>query len=113
MNTPIDDHTPDGTLPGSGVCVDGVDLSVLDADLNSLGRLSGEELLTLVSEVARVLRRAEAVLVAGSTEVAVRSDKARGEAGLAARHGFARPSQLLEQVTGVSGRSAGRFLRVG
>ena len=113
MTTPINDDIPDGTQPGPGVCVDGVDLSVLDADLSALDGLSGDELLTLISEVARVLRRAEAVLVAGSTEVAARSDRARGETGLAARHGFSRPSLLLEQVTGLSARSAGRFLRLG
>ncbi len=86
---------------------------MLDTDLNALGGLSGEELLTVVADAARVLRRVEAVLLAGSHEVAVRSEKARGVTGLAARHGFARPSQLLEQVTGVSSTTAGRFIRLG
>ena len=67
----------------------------------------------MVADAARVLRRVEAVLLAGSHEVAVRSEKARGVTGLAARHGFARPSQLLEQVTGVSSTTAGRFIRLG
>ena len=113
MNTPISSTITDGPQADAGACFDSVDVTVLDADLSRLGQLSGEELLTLISDVARVLRRAEAVLVAGSHEVAVRSDKARGPAGLAARHGFARPSQLIEQVTGVSARTAGRYGRVG
>lgn len=92
MNTPRDDDTPDDTAREPSPCPQNVDLSALDADLRLLGRLTGDELLNVVSDVARVLRRAEAVMVAGSTEVAARSDKARGETGLAARHGFARPS---------------------
>jgi hypothetical protein len=112
MNTPSNGETLERPRPESVACA-GVDVSVLDADLSRLGTLSGEELLTLMSEVAGVVRRADAVLLAGSNEVAIRSDKARGENGLAARHGFARPSQLLEQVTGVSARTASRFVRVG
>jgi hypothetical protein len=112
MNTPSNGDTPEGTRPEPVRCA-GVDVSVLDADLSRLGALSGDELLMMTSEVAGVVRRAEAVLLAASNEVAIRSDKARGENGLAARHGFARPAQLLEQVTGMSARTASRFVRVG
>jgi hypothetical protein len=113
MDNPIDAEPPEGTSPGAMSCVGRVDVSVLEADLSRLGGLSADELLTMVSEAAAVTRRVEAVLVAASNEVAIRSDKARGEDGLASRHGFARASQLVEQITGMSARTASRFLRVG
>ncbi|SFO02283.1 HNH endonuclease signature motif containing protein [Mycetocola miduiensis] len=78
-----------------------------------LGSLSGEELLQLASDAARALRRCEATLAEVANEIAVRSDPARGSAGLAARHGHHRASQLIEQVSGVSARTASRLIRVG
>lgn len=113
MNNPIEGLAAEDAPPVSVPCAGGVDVSVLDADLSTFGALTSDELLNLMADVAVVLRRAEAVLVAGSTEVAVRSDPSRGNSGLAARHGFARASQLVEQVTGVSARTASRFVRVG
>jgi hypothetical protein len=113
METPLDGEAQAGTRLNPVPCRGGVDVSVLDADLSTLGALSSDELLTLMADAAVVLRRAEAMLLAGSHEVASRSDKARGHDGLAARHGFASPSQLVEQITGVSARTASRFVRVG
>ncbi|MBG6238965.1 hypothetical protein IWX78_001944 [Mycetocola sp. CAN_C7] len=113
MNTPINDDFPAGPEPDRGSSEGELGAGVLEAHLDRIGRLSSDELLTLIADAARLVRRAEAVLVAGSREVAKRSDKAFGSKGLAARHGYARPSFLLEQVTGVSSRTANRYLRVG
>lgn len=110
MNSPSCTITTGATLPGDQTCADA---SALDADLKTLGQLAGDDLLALASDAASILHRAEAVLVACSNEVAIRSDKARGSTGLAARLGFARPSQLLEQVTGASARMACRYIALG
>ncbi|RLQ81087.1 HNH endonuclease [Mycetocola zhadangensis] len=86
-------------------------LTVLDLD--HLDRLSGDQLLTQMSQVAHVLRGSEAALAAMSAEVAVRSDPVRGGEGLAAKHTYQRPSQLIEVITGLSSATAGRLIRVG
>ncbi|WP_183086404.1 HNH endonuclease signature motif containing protein [Mycetocola zhadangensis] len=86
-------------------------LTVLDLD--HLDRLSGDQLLTQMSQVAHVLRGSEAALAAMSAEVAVRSDPTRGGEGLAAKHTYQRPSQLIEVITGLSSATAGRLIRVG
>lgn len=85
----------------------------MDADLTTLGQLTGDELLTLISNAAAMMNRLEGVMTAASNEVAIRSDRARGSAGLAARHGYARASQLIERVTGFGSRTASRFVNVG
>jgi hypothetical protein len=86
-------------------------LTVLDVD--HLDRLSSDQLLTQMSQVAHLVRGGEAALAAMSAEVAVRSDPTRGGEGLAAKHTYQRPSQLIEVVTGLSSATAGRLVRVG
>ncbi|MCP2030436.1 hypothetical protein L1277_000500 [Okibacterium sp. HSC-33S16] len=86
-------------------------LEVVDVD--HLDRLSGDELLTQMGQVAHLMRGSEAALAALSAEVAVRSDPTRGSEGLAARLTYQRPSQLIEVITGLSAASAGRLIRVG
>ncbi|RLP73423.1 HNH endonuclease [Mycetocola manganoxydans] len=113
MNSQASGGFPETISPGAASCAGGPGASPLDADLTTLAGLSADELLALTADAAGVLRRAEAVLIACSNEVASRSDRALGSSGLAARHGFGRASQLLEQVTGVSARSASRYIRVG
>lgn len=98
MNTPSGDEATNGPM---------------SADLSALASLSGDELLTLVSDTAAEIRKLEGVLTAASNEVAIRSDRARGSAGLAARHGYARASQLIERVTGFGSRTASRLIKVG
>ncbi|WP_162925015.1 HNH endonuclease signature motif containing protein [Mycetocola zhujimingii] len=86
-------------------------VSVLDLD--HLDRLTGEQLLTQLGQVAGVVRAGEAVLAAFSAEVADRSDPARGNDGLAVKHNYQRPSHLIEVITGVSSAAASRLIRVG
>ncbi|WP_162924971.1 HNH endonuclease signature motif containing protein [Mycetocola zhujimingii] len=82
-------------------------------DLDHLDRLTGEQLLTQLGQVAGVVRAGEAVLAAFSAEVADRSDPARGNEGLAVKHNYQRPSHLIEVITGVSSAAASRLIRVG
>ncbi|WP_158270315.1 HNH endonuclease signature motif containing protein, partial [Mycetocola zhujimingii] len=82
-------------------------------DLDHLDRLTGEEVLTQLGQVAGVVRAGEAVLAALSAEVADRSDPARGNEGLAVKHNYQRPSHLIEVITGVSSAAASRLIRVG
>ena len=82
-------------------------------DLNHLDRLTGEQLLTQMGQVAHLMRGSEAAIAAMSAEVAVRSDPVRGGEGVAAKHTYQRPSQLIEVITGVSSATAGRLIRVG
>ncbi|MCP2032026.1 hypothetical protein L1277_002125 [Okibacterium sp. HSC-33S16] len=87
---------------------------VLDTlDLTRLQRLTNDQLLMQMSQLSHVLRGTEAALAATSAEVAVRSDPVHGADGLAARHTYQRPSQLIEAITGVSSVTAGRLIRVG
>ncbi|MCP2032553.1 hypothetical protein L1277_002656 [Okibacterium sp. HSC-33S16] len=86
-------------------------LTALDVD--HLDRLDSDRLLSQMSLVAHLVRGGEAVLAAMSAEVAVRSDPVRGTDGLAAKHTYQRPSQLVEVVTGVSAAAASRLIRVG
>ncbi len=82
-------------------------------DLDDLDRLTGDELLVQLGQVAALVRGGEAVLAAMSDEVSVRSDPARGTAGLAARHNYQKASHLIEVITGMSSTTACRFMRVG
>ncbi|WP_158270253.1 HNH endonuclease signature motif containing protein [Mycetocola zhujimingii] len=82
-------------------------------DLDHLDRLTGEQLLTQLGQVAGVVRAGEAVLAAFSAEVADRSNPARGNEGLAVKHNYQRPSHLIEVITGVSSAAASRLIRVG
>ncbi|WP_158270343.1 HNH endonuclease signature motif containing protein [Mycetocola zhujimingii] len=82
-------------------------------DLDHLDRLTGEQLLTQLGQVAGVVRAGEAILAAFSAEVADRSDPARGNEGLAVKHNYQRPSHLIEVITGVSSAAASRLIRVG
>ncbi|MET1051359.1 MAG: DUF222 domain-containing protein [Mycetocola sp.] len=87
---------------------------VIDAlDLDHLDRLSGDGVLTVLSKTAALSRGIEAILTAVSNDVAVRSDPARGSAGLAARLNVTQPSHLIEMVAGVSASAALRLMRVG
>ena len=82
-------------------------------DLDHLDRLTGDQLLMQMSQVAHLVRGGDAALAAMSAEVATRSDPVRGTEGLAAKHTYQRPSQLIEAITGVSAATAGRLIRVG
>lgn len=112
MEDPVSDPDPAEQPPGGSGWAWSPD-DQAGADLTALGRLTGDELLTLLSQAAREIRALEGVVAAVSNEVAARSDKALGWSGLAARHGYSRPSQLIEKVTGFSSRTASRFVRVG
>jgi hypothetical protein len=82
-------------------------------DLDHLDRLTGDQLLTQMGQVAHLVRGGEAALAAMSADVAQRSDPIRGTEGLAARHTYQRPSQLIEAITGLSSAAASRLIRVG
>lgn len=117
MNSPVSALVPVLDVPAEVVALDqlGAHLAeVVDAlDLDHLDRLSGDDVLSVLSKTAALGRGIDAILAATSNEVAVRSDPIRGSAGLAARLNFARPSHLVEMVAGVSASAALRLIRVG
>src|SRR5690606_11081393 len=104
-------------IPAEEVALDGLLAHLGDVidllDLDHLDRLSGDALLSVLSKTAAIGRGVDAILAAASNDVAVRSDPVRGSDGLAARLNFARPSYLVEMVTGVSAATANRMIRVG
>jgi hypothetical protein len=66
-----------------------------------------------LAEIGAAQRRVEAVHAAFAAEVARRSHRKRGHAGLAARAGFARVGDLLQSVTGVSKTATGALVAAG
>jgi hypothetical protein len=117
MNPPVSALDPAPGVPAEEEALDGVLAhlgEVIDTlDLDHLSRLDGDNVLTVLAKTAALGRGVEAILSAASAEVGVRSDPARGSAGLAARLNFARPSHLIEMVAGVSSATASRLMRVG
>jgi len=70
-------------------------------------------LLDGLAAVGAVQRRVEAVHAVFAAEVARRSDRRLGHAGLAARAGFGRAEELLQSVTGVSRAASGALVAAG
>jgi hypothetical protein len=75
--------------------------------------MSDEELLDLQRSLARRRRLIDAELAAVAAEIARRSSRELGYAGLAQRLGARTPERLVSAVTGVSLRDAGALVRVG
>lgn len=117
MNPSVGALSPVRDVPTEEVALDQLGAHLADVvsalDLDHLDRLSGDDLLTVLSKTAALGRGIEAILAAAGNEVAVRSDPVRGSAGLAARLNFALPSHLIEMVAGVSASAASRLIRVG
>ncbi|GGF05675.1 DUF222 domain-containing protein [Mycetocola zhadangensis] len=116
MTLAVSDFTPVSGPDGEVALTELLQLEgeVLTAlDLNHLARLTSDQLLTQLSQVAHLVRGGEAALAAMSAEVALRSDPIRGTEGLAAKHTYQRPSQLIEVITGISSAAASRLIRVG
>lgn len=117
MTSPVSVLAPAPDVPAEEVALDQLGAHLADVvsalDLDHLDRLTGDEVLSVLSKTAALGRGIEAILAAAANEVAVRSDPVRGSAGLAARLNVARPSHLVELVAGVSASTALRLIRVG
>ncbi|TQL48634.1 uncharacterized protein DUF222 [Homoserinimonas aerilata] len=87
--------------------------SMLPVDSAAYEELEAEHLLEVTSVFAAVRRTIEASAAAAAGEVARRSAVSIGSDGLAQRSGFRTPEKLLQHVTGVSSREAGRLVRIG
>jgi len=70
-------------------------------------------LLAGLASIGAVQRRVEAAHAVFAAEVARRSERRLGHAGLAARSGFARVEELLQSVTGVSRAASGALVAAG
>jgi Domain of unknown function (DUF222)/HNH endonuclease len=82
--------------------------------LVGVGAATGDsDLLTITAEVEGVGRLVDALRSSTASEIARRSDRALGNDGLAARHGFRTPTSMITSLTLVSGRAADRRSRVG
>lgn len=90
----------------SAVC--GVAASAEDFDV-----LSDERLIELQSAIAACDRSLDAYRSHAARQLARRSRRELGHAGLAARHGFASPEAMIETVAQVSGRQAARLVAIG
>ncbi len=82
-------------------------------DRLSLSRLTDDALMSRQRWLVLERRRVDAALAAVAGEIARRSDRSLGYAGLAARHGVRSAEQFIAQETGVSVREAGALMRVG
>lgn len=74
--------------------------------------LSADGLLRFEAGLESLNRMLDGGHVRAAAEIVVRSDRAAGLEGLAARHGCATASQLIEKVAGVSARTARQRVRV-
>jgi len=84
-----------------------------DVDAGAVALGSDDEVLGLLVAVEEAGRLIDALRVSTAVEVEKRSDRALGEDGLAARHGFRSGGLLVEQLTGVSASTARMRIRVG
>jgi len=82
-------------------------------DLGSLAHTSDEDVCLVVGAVEALARRVAAIQVMVAGEVAERSRRELGVAGLAQKHGCVRPAALLELVARVSGAEAARRIQLG
>ncbi len=78
-----------------------------------LSELADDALLERQRSLVVERRRVDSDLAAVAGEIARRSDRSLGFAGLAARLGARSPEQLIAQETGVTVREAGSLVRVG
>jgi Domain of unknown function (DUF222) len=78
-----------------------------------LGGLADEDLLEVQRVAGAARRRVDAVNAAIAGEIARRSDRALGHAGLAARTGASTPEKAVQQLTGVSLTDARALTSVG
>ena len=88
------------------------DVSVAFA-VPSVTGLSDDDLLSSQGVVAEIRRRADAAAAVLAAEVAYRSRRELGYAGLATRLGARTPELLVARVAGTSAREAGVLVRVG
>jgi hypothetical protein len=95
----------DQLATAAGVCA--------DAARSSARALTDAELMELQGRLAGSARLVEVAAGALAAEVAVRSRRELGYDGLAQRMGARTPEKLVQHVTGVSGPTAGRMVRVG
>ncbi len=81
--------------------------------LPPVGLLRDAELLSAQREVAEVQRRVSAIAASVAGEIAHRSRRELGHAGLAQSHGQRTPEALIAQVTGGSTRDARTLVKAG
>jgi hypothetical protein len=111
---------PQADAAGIPVMADAAARSVIDIARRALSELSridpaslsANELLQCAADLEGLTRLVDATHIRVAADIVARSDRAAGFEGLAARHGCATPAQLIEQVTGVSSRTARQRVRV-
>lgn len=74
--------------------------------------LSADGLLRYQADLEGLTRLIDGGHIRAAAEISARSDRAAGLDGLAARHGCATVARLIEQVTGVSARTARQRVRI-
>ncbi|UYN84747.1 MAG: DUF222 domain-containing protein [Microcella sp.] len=79
----------------------------------SIESLSDDALMALQSELAELRRRTDANLALLADDIARRSHYELGHSGLAQRLGSRTPENLVQRLTGTSGRDAAALVRVG
>ena len=86
---------------------------VLGVRPSAVPRLDDDAVVRLLGEVEALGRRVDALRVALAGEVAERSRRELGRDGLAARRGCRSGQELVQRVTGVSGVTVNRRIRLG
>lgn len=79
----------------------------------TVARMGDEQLVAALVEAEAAGRRVDALRAALAAEVAERSRRELGTAGLARRLGCRTAGELLQRATGVAGATAGRRIRLG
>ena len=99
-------------LEASGVLKDAEEL-IRRYDSAVLSLASDAELCADVAQAESLARVLMAIQVAGAAEVAERSRRELGTAGLAQRHGCSTPAGMLESIARISGAEASRRIHLG
>lgn len=115
---------PTGTLGGAAggipAVADAATHAIIDDAREALSRLSeidptglsADGLLRFTADLESLTRLVDHSHIVVAAEITARSPRTAGFDGLAARHGCATGAQLIEQVTGVSSRTARQRVRV-
>ena len=82
-------------------------------DVTSLVLATDAKLCADVAKAESLARVLAAIQVAGAAEIAERSRRELGTAGLSQRHGCSTPAQMIESITRISGAEATRRIHLG
>jgi hypothetical protein len=110
---PTDSYLIGATMAANTTELEAAREILLEFEVSDLLTASDEQLCTIVAGAEALARAVSAIQVAGAAELAERSRRELGTAGLAQKHGCSTPTAFLEGLARISGAEAGRRIHLG